>query len=134
MINTGIIRELDELGRIVIPIEIREQLGLKEKTPVEIFVKGKNIILQKYEPSTDRRDSLGIVRRLDELGRIVIPVEIREKFELFEKCPVEIFTQGKKVILKRHEITCLFCNSSIKLKEFKDKLICDECIDQMKAL
>ena len=49
--STGIVRKLDELGRVVIPIETRRTLGLNEKDSVEIFIDGENIILKKYEPS-----------------------------------------------------------------------------------
>ncbi|MFE7376649.1 AbrB/MazE/SpoVT family DNA-binding domain-containing protein [Bacillus cereus] len=47
---TGVTRKVDELGRIVIPKELRNTLGIKEKSPLEIFVEGEDIILQKYQP------------------------------------------------------------------------------------
>lgn len=47
---TGIVRKVDELGRVVIPIELRRTLGIGEKDPLEIFVDGEEIILRKYEP------------------------------------------------------------------------------------
>ncbi|KEK21919.1 AbrB/MazE/SpoVT family DNA-binding domain-containing protein [Bacillus gaemokensis] len=50
MKSTGINRKVDELGRVVIPKELRDTLGIKEKSPLEIFVEGETIILQKYEP------------------------------------------------------------------------------------
>ncbi len=51
MKNTGIVRRLDELGRITLPIELRRTLGVDERDPLEIFVEDENIILRKYEPS-----------------------------------------------------------------------------------
>ena len=51
MKNTGIVRKLDELGRITLPIELRRNLGVGERDPLEIFVEDDKIILQKYEPS-----------------------------------------------------------------------------------
>ncbi len=48
--NTGIVRKLDELGRVTLPIELRRNLGISEKDPIEIFIEGNNIILRKYEP------------------------------------------------------------------------------------
>lgn len=48
---TGIVRKIDELGRIVLPIEIRRNLGINEKDPIEIFVEDDKIIMQKYAPS-----------------------------------------------------------------------------------
>ncbi|PFJ58790.1 AbrB/MazE/SpoVT family DNA-binding domain-containing protein [Bacillus thuringiensis] len=47
---TGVTRKVDELGRIVIPKELRNTLGIKEKSPLEIFVEGEDIILQRYQP------------------------------------------------------------------------------------
>ncbi|MCR5608908.1 MAG: AbrB/MazE/SpoVT family DNA-binding domain-containing protein [Lachnospiraceae bacterium] len=51
MKNTGIVRKLDELGRITLPIELRRNLGVGERDPLEIFVEEDRIILQKYEPA-----------------------------------------------------------------------------------
>ncbi len=50
MKSTGIVRKVDELGRVVIPVELRKVLNIKEKDPVEIFVDGNQIVLQKYKP------------------------------------------------------------------------------------
>ncbi|WP_347552708.1 AbrB/MazE/SpoVT family DNA-binding domain-containing protein [Pseudalkalibacillus hwajinpoensis] len=49
MKSTGVVRKVDELGRIVIPVELRRNLGVKEKDPLEIFIDGEQIILQKYK-------------------------------------------------------------------------------------
>ncbi|MGG0723694.1 AbrB/MazE/SpoVT family DNA-binding domain-containing protein [Bacillus mycoides] len=49
MKSTGITRKVDELGRVVIPKELRDTLGIREKTPLEIYVDGEKIILKKYE-------------------------------------------------------------------------------------
>lgn len=51
MKSTGIVRKVDELGRVVLPIELRKTLGIKEKDPIEIFVDEDKIILKKYEPN-----------------------------------------------------------------------------------
>lgn len=51
MKNTGIVRKLDELGRITLPIELRRNLGIDDRDPLEIYVQDDQIILQKYEPS-----------------------------------------------------------------------------------
>ena len=50
---TGIVRRIDDLGRIVIPREIRKSIGIKEGDPLEIFVDGKTVIFKKYRPSTE---------------------------------------------------------------------------------
>ena len=51
MKNTGIVRKLDELGRITLPIELRRNLGIEDRDPLEIYVQDNQIILQKYEPA-----------------------------------------------------------------------------------
>lgn len=71
----------------------------------------------------------GIVRKLDELGRIVIPKELRIQFDIKEKDSVEIFVNDSSIILKKHEKNCLFCGSTKKLTNFKDKLICHKCME-----
>jgi len=58
MKSTGIVRNIDHLGRIVIPIELRRNLGIEDKDPVEIFVDGEKIILRKYAPGCTFCDSV----------------------------------------------------------------------------
>lgn len=68
-----------------------------------------------------------ILRRLDQLGRIVIPKDIRSKFEINEKDPLEIFVERNEIILKKYVPSCAFCNNTRNLVEFKSKLVCEEC-------
>lgn len=78
--------------------------------------------------------STGIVRKVDELGRIVIPIELRNQFDIAEKDPIEIFVDGSSIILKKYEKSCFFCGNTKKLSQYKDKLICNKCINQIKKL
>lgn len=71
--------------------------------------------------------STGIVRKVDELGRIVIPREIRNKFDIAEKDPLEIYVDGSTIILKKYEPNCIFCGNSKNLISYKDKLVCPKC-------
>lgn len=75
--------------------------------------------------------STGIVRRVDELGRVVIPIELRNKFDINVKDPIEIFVDGQSIVLKKFEQNCIFCNSSKNLLEFNDKLICEKCSNKI---
>ncbi len=70
----------------------------------------------------------GIVRNIDELGRIVIPKELRNKMDMPEGSPVEIFVEGNVIGLSRYYYGCHFCGNSENLKELRGKLICSECI------
>ena len=78
--------------------------------------------------------STGIVRRVDELGRVVIPIESRNKFEIAEKDPIEIYVEGSSIILKKFEPNCVFCGSTKDLVEYKDKLVCSKCAENLNQL
>lgn len=76
----------------------------------------------------------GIIRRADELGRVVLPKEIREKMDIKEKDPLEIFVDGSKIILQKFQCNCNICGNTNDLIEFKNKLLCHKCINQIKGL
>lgn len=76
--------------------------------------------------------STGIVRNIDELGRIVIPKEIRTKLSINPQDPIEIYVNEDKIILAKDGSCCSFCGSSDNLTLFKGKKICSECIDELK--
>ena len=65
MKSTGIVRKIDHLGRVVIPMELRRTLNIEDGTPLEIFTEGNQIILQKYEPNAEKDD---VVRNLEEIA------------------------------------------------------------------
>lgn len=71
--------------------------------------------------------NLGIIRKVDELGRIVIPSELRERFNIQEKDLIEIFVHGPAIILRKVILGCCFCDSTEDVITFKDKLICKKC-------
>ena len=71
--------------------------------------------------------STGIVRKMDELGRVVIPIEIRNQFNIMEKDTIEIYVDGSSIILKKYEPNCIFCGNNENLINYNDKLICEEC-------
>lgn len=71
--------------------------------------------------------STGIIRKVDELGRVVIPIEIRNQFDIVEKDPIEIYTSGSSIVLKKFESNCIFCGNTENLSEYNDKLICSNC-------
>ncbi|MEI3395617.1 MAG: AbrB/MazE/SpoVT family DNA-binding domain-containing protein [Clostridia bacterium] len=78
--------------------------------------------------------STGIIRRVDELGRVVIPIEIRNQFNIVEKDPIEIYVDGSSIVLKKYEPNCIFCGNTDNLVEYKDKLVCDKCASQLNLL
>lgn len=74
----------------------------------------------------------GIVRKLDSLGRIVLPIELRRTLAIMEKDPIEIFTTSEGIVLKKFKESCYVCNSEADLKDYKEKKICAVCIQCIK--
>ena len=75
--------------------------------------------------------STGIVRRIDELGRIVLPIELRNKMDIKTKDSIEIFVEEDKIILKKYVPACLFCGNADDVILFKGKLVCKQCLGEM---
>ena len=76
--------------------------------------------------------STGIVRKVDELGRIVLPSELRRVLNINIKDAVEIYVSGESIILKKYMPACIFCDSADEVSTFKGKNICKKCLEQMK--
>lgn len=76
--------------------------------------------------------STGIVRKVDELGRIVLPIELRRTLDIAEKDSIEIYVDDDRIILRKYEPTCVFCGSSKDVISFKGKNICPNCLNELK--
>ena len=74
----------------------------------------------------------GIVRQLDQLGRVVLPVELRRGLNINNGDSLEIFTEGSEIILKKYEPACIFCGEAKNIKRFKGKNVCLECLEKIK--
>lgn len=79
------------------------------------------------------RDS-GMVRRVDNLGRIVIPMEIRRALSIEIHDPMEIFLDGDSIVLRRKRVGCALCGANDALHKLDDKFLCDDCIRRIKSL
>ena len=77
--------------------------------------------------------STGIVRNIDELGRIVVPKELRKKLGIAANDPVEISSDGDRIILTKYSPVCHFFGSTDGVSEFKEKSICEKCISEIKS-
>ena len=78
--------------------------------------------------------STGIFRPVDRLGRIVLPIELRRAFDLKQKDTIEIYTDDDMIILKKVQRSCIFCNSSEEVEDYKGKTICRKCLEELKTL
>ena len=75
--------------------------------------------------------STGIVRKVDELGRVVLPIELRRTLNISYKDSLEIFTDNNMVVLRKYEPSCIFCGSATNVVNYKGRNICPECIAHM---
>jgi len=73
----------------------------------------------------------GIVRKVDELGRIVLPIELRRTLDIEERDALEIYLDGDKIVLQKYEPACLFCGSDQGLMNYRGKNICCACIREI---
>lgn len=74
----------------------------------------------------------GIVRRLDSLGRVVIPKELRDIFGITEGTPMEIYTDETGIVIRKYVVKCQFCDESDNLIDFKGKKICKKCYSEIR--
>ena len=72
--------------------------------------------------------STGVVRKLDQLGRIVLPKELRTVLNLKEKDALEIYVDGEQIILKKYEPACVFCGDAREVVNYRGKNICKKCL------
>ena len=78
--------------------------------------------------------STGIVRKVDELGRIVLPIELRRTLEIAERDALEIYVEGSTIILKKYEPACVFCGDARDVITYTGRTVCRNCLDSMRNL
>ena len=76
----------------------------------------------------------GIVRRVDELGRIVLPIELRRTLEIEERDALEVYVDGASIVLKKYQPSCVFCGEADNVTMVKGKYICKDCLKELKRL
>lgn len=75
--------------------------------------------------------STGIVRKVDELGRIVLPIEMRRTLDIAEKDTLEVYVEGDSIILRKYQDACVFCDSVRDLINYKGRYVCLDCIEAL---
>ena len=78
--------------------------------------------------------STGMIRQMDSLGRIVLPIELRRTLSINTKDMLEILVDGETVVLRKYEQHCAFCSGTSGLSRFREKLVCKKCLRELKAL
>ena len=76
----------------------------------------------------------GIVRKVDVLGRIVLPIELRKNLDIEREDPIEIFVDGEYILLKKYEPACIFCGNAKDVKRVREKNVCGDCLKELQAL
>ncbi|RCX20920.1 transcriptional pleiotropic regulator of transition state genes [Anaerobacterium chartisolvens] len=76
--------------------------------------------------------STGIVRKVDEVGRVVLPIELRRVLDIAEKDALAIYVDGPAIILKKYEPACIFCGEAKEVIDFKGKNVCPGCMKELK--
>ena len=75
--------------------------------------------------------STGIVRKLDELGRIVLPIELRRTLNIEDKAPLEIFVEDNKIVLQKYQPACIFCGNAEGVFDYKGRNVCRDCAREL---
>jgi len=77
--------------------------------------------------------STGIIRKVDDLGRIVLPIELRRSLGIGEQDPLEIFVQDDQIVLRKSSSVCIFCGSDQDVEKYMEKGICQRCRANLQA-
>ena len=131
-----VIRNLDDLGRISIPSELRKTYNLEMKEHIEIYLnKNNDIVLKKFKYPNDENivEATGIVRRLDELGRIVIPKAILKNLCINKESMLQLIGGDNEIIVREQKNNCIFCDRTNNLTKYKNRYVCQNCLNKLKS-
>ena len=78
--------------------------------------------------------STGIIRKVDELGRIVIPIELRNSMGISSRDPLEIYVDGESIVLRKSTTICVFCGKDTNVAEFKGRPLCGNCAQELRQM
>lgn len=120
-------RKIDELGRVLIPIEMRRMLGIEADDELFIGMKDGNLYATKEFVEGF------IKRRVDYLSRVVIPVEYRRALSFGDGPKVNITLEKDRVKISKINTYCTFCGSHKDIKDVKGVRVCQSCIDEIKS-
>ena len=126
--TNGIIRKLDELGRLVIPSEYRKGKVVDGETPVKVHNIGDYVIVELLDKAD--KDT----KKFDELGRIVVQIEIRKRLNWNRYDKIKIWDYEKYFIMQKEKNECVFCGRKDNLMKYKNQLLCEQCKKELKKI
>ena len=97
-------------------------------------MKTRSGIDKTQEGNKKRTRNTGIIRKVDELGRIVLPIELRRTLDIAERDELEIYLEDDKVIMRKYEPSCVFCGKSKGLITYHGRVVCKDCIYNMNQI
>lgn len=117
----GIVRRLDHLGRITIPIEIRRRFGIEDGDRFGIEIDGSIVKLSVVVK--------GMSRPIDDLGRVVIPMEIRKTLKFKERELIDMWVEDGKIYVKKFALQCVICGfeDESQLMDLDGVKVCRKC-------
>ncbi len=115
----GIVRRIDELGRITLPMEYRRAFGIEVKAPIGMYTVNGVIHLVKADDKFK-----GIARELDELGRLTLPIECRRSLRFVDRQEVDMYVDGNELCVEKMVLGCIVCQALDDLLVTKDFNIC----------
>ena len=124
-------RKIDELGRIVLPIDMRNYYEIGSGDTVVLLPVREGIQIAKADLFILNQLPNDVVVTVDELGRIVLPIELRRTLDISERDELEIYMENDRIILQKFEPACVFCGSFRNLISFRRKNVCSECVRKM---
>jgi AbrB family transcriptional regulator, transcriptional pleiotropic regulator of transition state genes len=89
--------------------------------------------MEAVRRNSGTKTTTGIIRHLDELGRIVIPIEIRKRFGLTERDALEISVKNQTILLSRPKSACVFCGATRSVVDYKGQGVCRSCLSELTA-
>lgn len=125
----GIERDLDELGRIVIPSDYRNGKVIEGETPVKIHNIGKYVVIEILEGKAKKHQ-----KKFDGLGRVVVPIEMRNDLKWKTKDKIKVWDSDKYFILQKVTRECIFCGETDNLIKYRNELLCENCKQELKAM
>lgn len=78
--------------------------------------------------------STGIVRPVDNLGRVVLPIELRRVLDIDKDSALEVYVDDDSIILKKYQPACIFCSSAVDVQTYQGRNICKECREAIAAM